>query len=137
MYSIYIINCLQFKCDIMPYLEILGGFRDNIRTKARSIKATDILTECDKLRDEILPNVGVRLEDREGAACAVKLVDRDTLLKEREAKKLAEFEKAVEKERKKAEQQALLAAKEAMNKIPPGQMFRLEHDKYSKFDENV
>lgn len=51
---------------ILPYLTILSEFRDKIRTHARDIKALDILKECDKLRDDILPNVGVRLEDKEG-----------------------------------------------------------------------
>lgn len=50
----------------MPYLSTLAQFRDRIRTQARSVKATEILKECDLIRDEILPNLGVRLEDREG-----------------------------------------------------------------------
>jgi cysteinyl-tRNA synthetase len=50
----------------MPYLTIMADFRDNIRSHARQLKATDILRECDRLRDDILPDVGVRLEDREG-----------------------------------------------------------------------
>lgn len=51
---------------IAPYLRLMADFRDNIRSYAKTLKATDILRECDRLRDEILPNVGVRLEDREG-----------------------------------------------------------------------
>lgn len=89
------------------------------------------------LRDEILPNVGVRLEDKENGPTAVKLVDRDTLLKEKEAKKQAELEKNLEKEKKKAEMAAIQAAKEALKKIPPTEMFKSETEKYSKFDENV
>lgn len=50
----------------MPYLSIMAEFRDNVRGLARSLKATDILGECDKLRDDTLPSVGVRLEDIEG-----------------------------------------------------------------------
>lgn len=50
----------------MPYLNILSEFRNNIRTHAKQLKAELILKECDGLRDDILPNVGVRLEDREG-----------------------------------------------------------------------
>lgn len=140
---------------ITPYLRILADFRDNVRSQAKTLKATDILKECDRLRDDVLPNIGVRLEDREGKhlgrcfcadnkesffpgeASAVKLVDRDTLLKEREAKKRAELEKAAEKERKKAELAAAQANKEALRKIPPSEMFKTEIDKYSKFDENV
>lgn len=121
----------------MPYLSILANFRDNIRVHARTLKATHILTECDKLRDEVLPNVGVRLEDREGEASAVKLVDKETLLKEKEAKKQAELEKTAEKERKKADLAAAQAAKEAQKKIKSSEMFLNETDKYSKFDEQV
>lgn len=51
---------------IMRYLSILADFRDKVRNQARNLKATDILKECDQIRDEILPNVGVRLEDKEG-----------------------------------------------------------------------
>ncbi|KAJ3640885.1 hypothetical protein Zmor_027419 [Zophobas morio] len=121
---------------ILPYLEILADFRDKVRTTARSIKATEILQECDKLRDDTLPNVGVRLEDREGAPSAVKVVGREELLKERETKRLQDLEKAKEKERKKAALAAAQEAKEAQRKIPPGEMFKLEKDKYSKFDDN-
>lgn len=51
---------------MLPYLEILAKFRDSIRKQAISLKANDILKECDRLRDDVLPNVGVRLEDKEG-----------------------------------------------------------------------
>lgn len=72
-----------------------------------------------------------------GEKSVVKLVDRETLLKEREAKKQLEAEKAAEKERKRAEAAAAQAAKEAQRRISPLEMFKLEKDKYSKFDENV
>ncbi|XP_065206637.1 cysteine--tRNA ligase, cytoplasmic isoform X2 [Planococcus citri] len=116
---------------LMPHLNILSEFRDSIRSAARTLKATNILQICDTLRDDILPNVGVRLEDREGANAAVKLVDRDTLLKEKEEKKRIEREKAAEKERK----LALQAEKDALKKIPPSELFKKETNKYSKFDE--
>ncbi|PSN55382.1 Cysteine--tRNA ligase [Blattella germanica] len=96
---------------IMPYLSILAKFRDDIRNQARQLKATDILSECDRLRDDILPNVGVRLEDRE------------------------EAEKAAEKERKKAEQAAAQAQRDAQKRIKPTEMFLSERDKYSQFDD--
>lgn len=72
-----------------------------------------------------------------GEPTVVKIVDRETLLKEKEAKKQAELEKAAEKERKRAELAAAQAAKEAQKKIPPTEMFKHETDKYSQFDENV
>ncbi len=48
----------------MPYLSSLATFRDAVRKEARSLKATNILAECDKLRDDVLPELGVRLEDK-------------------------------------------------------------------------
>lgn len=122
---------------LMPYVDVLAEFRNSIRNHARSLKAHDILKLCDDLRDEILPNLGVRLEDKDNDAYAVKLVDREILLKEKEAKKQVEAEKAAEKERKKAAAAAAQAAKEAQKKINPKEMFLNETDKYSAFDENV
>ncbi|XP_014218904.1 cysteine--tRNA ligase, cytoplasmic [Copidosoma floridanum] len=120
---------------VMPYLEILSKFREKVRELAKTLKATDILKECDRLRDDALPNVGVRLED-DDSGCRVKLVSKEELLKERELKKQLEADKAAEKERKKAEAAEAAAAKEQQKKVPPKEMFKLEKDKYSQFDEN-
>lgn len=119
----------------MPYLQALSEYRHSVREKARELKATDILLLCDQLRDDILPNLGVRLEDREGASAAVKLVDRAILLKDREMKKALEQQKQAEKERKRLEAEADKAAKEAQKKINPIDMFKHESDKYSAFDD--
>lgn len=67
----------------------------------------------------------------------MKLVDKATLLKERELKKNLELEKAAEKERKKAELAVLASAKDAAKKVNPKEMFLNETDKYSAFDEKV
>ena len=48
----------------MPYLNAMADFRDNVRRTARERKATEILKECDRLRDDVLPDLGVRLEDK-------------------------------------------------------------------------
>ncbi|KAL3279547.1 hypothetical protein HHI36_017054 [Cryptolaemus montrouzieri] len=125
----------DFESIVMPYLQVLSEFRENVRTQARALKATEILNDCDKLRDDILPNIGVRLEDKEGQATAVKLVDKDILLKEKEAKKNSELEKQRKKEERQAALAAADAAREALRKIPPSEMFKKEIDKYSKFDE--
>lgn len=123
----------------MPYLEILVNFREKVRDCAKILKANDILQECDILRDDILPNVGVRLEDSNEEDCKskVKLVSREELLKEKEIKKKLELEKNLEKEKKKAEAAAAAAEKEQQKKISPSDMFRLEKDKYSQFDDKV
>lgn len=67
----------------------------------------------------------------------MKLVDKTTLLRERELKKIQEQEKAAEKERKKAELAAINAAKDAAKKVNPKEMFLHETDKYSAFDDKV
>lgn len=123
-------NSLDTESIVMPFLRILGDFRDDIRTEGRKLKAATVLKLCDNLRDEILPNVGVRLEDREGKNCAVKLVDKKILLEERDAKKRLEKEK----EELKAKALAAKTEKEALKKVPPHEMFQKMSDKFSVFD---
>jgi len=55
---------------ILPYIEVLSEFREQVRNTAKSIadpsiKST-ILKACDEIRDDKMPNLGVRLEDHEG-----------------------------------------------------------------------
>ncbi|XP_033216367.1 cysteine--tRNA ligase, cytoplasmic [Belonocnema kinseyi] len=125
---------LNMEKMIMPYLNVLADFRSKVRDHARLAKAADILEECDRIRDEVLPNFGVRLED--GDFCSVKLVDKEDLKREKEAKKRLEAEKVSEKNKKKAKEVAAAAVKEALRKVPPSELFRKESYKYSKFDDN-
>lgn len=122
---------------MLPYLEALAEFRNSVRDIARTQKCTEILKLCDQLRDDVLPNLGVRLEDREGAASSIKLVSRDTLMKEREAKKLLEEQKLAAKEKKRQDAAAAAAALEAQRRVDPKKMFLNETDKYAEFDERV
>ncbi|KAM8968371.1 cysteine--tRNA ligase, cytoplasmic isoform X1 [Sarcophilus harrisii] len=129
-------SSMNLEATVMPYLQVLSDFREGVRKIAREKKVSEVLQLSDALRDDVLPELGVRLEDHEGLPTVVKLVDRDTLLKEREEKKKAEEEKRRKKEeaaRKKQEQEV---AKLTKMKIPPSKMFLSESDKYSKFDEN-
>lgn len=119
---------------VMPYLTAFARFRDQVRQSARELKATPILSLCDDVRDNVLPNVGVRLEDLEGQPSVIKLVDRDTLMKEREEKMRQEEQKRLQKEAKKKEQDAAKAEKDAQKKIPPSELFTSQTDKFSKFD---
>ncbi|XP_072278290.1 cysteine--tRNA ligase, cytoplasmic isoform X2 [Pyxicephalus adspersus] len=127
---------INLESTVMPYLQVLSQFREGVRQIARENKVLGVLKLCDSLRDDVLPELGVRLEDHEGLPTVVKLVDKETLLKEREEKNKAEEEKKRKKEeaaRKKQEQEA---AKLSKMKICPSEMFKAETDKYSKFDEN-
>ncbi|KAM4744302.1 cysteine--tRNA ligase, cytoplasmic isoform 2-T2 [Anableps anableps] len=128
-------RAVDLESTVMPYLAVLSDFRENVRKIAREQKVAALLQLCDVVRDDTLPELGVRLEDHEGQPTVVKLVDKETLLKEKEEKKKMEEEKKRKKEeaaRKKQEQEM---AKLAKMKVPPCEMFRSETDKYSKFDE--
>lgn len=117
---------------VMPYLEVLSAFRENVRKHARTSKNIDILNLCDEIRDTILPELGVRLEDKQNETI-VKLVDKETLLREMEQKKVIEENKRLEKERKEKER----LEKEASKKINPNEMFKVGNyvGKYSQYDD--
>ncbi|KAK7912652.1 hypothetical protein WMY93_012863 [Mugilogobius chulae] len=83
----------KLESTVMPYLSVLSEFREGVRKIAREQKVTELLQLCDVVRDDTLPELGVRLEDHEGLPTVVKLVDRETLLKERDEKKKLEEEK--------------------------------------------
>lgn len=125
----------NFEDAVMPHLSVFAAFRESVRQMARKQKATDILGLCDEVRDITLPELGVRLEDHEGAPPVIKLVSREVLLKEREEKIRQEEEKRAEKERLKKKKEEEQAAKSAQDRIPPSEMFRSETEKYSAFDE--
>lgn len=119
---------------LMPYLSALADFRKAVREDAREVKATMILQRCDELRDEVLPNLGVRLEDKEGQS-VLKLVDKEVLFKEREEKKKREEAKRLENLAKAELLKQKNEEKERQRKINPVEMFRLQADKYSAFDD--
>ncbi|XP_050676965.1 cysteine--tRNA ligase, cytoplasmic [Leptidea sinapis] len=116
---------------VMPYLEALSTFRGSVREAARGAgSGPSVLALCDELRDDVLPALGVRLEDKPDRTI-VKLVSKEELAREREEKKRIE----AEKQKKKEELLKAQRAKEEQKKIPPNQMFLRETDKYSKFDD--
>jgi len=126
----------DMEATVMPYVEVLSDFREEVRKIAREENVGKILQLCDHLRDYKLVDVGVKLEDEGGLKPVIKFVEPHLLVKEREDK-LAEIEKKrMEKEAAKQKLAAEKAAKEAKARVPPSEMFRSETDKYSLFDEN-
>ncbi|KAM9329561.1 LOW QUALITY PROTEIN: cysteine--tRNA ligase, cytoplasmic-like [Gastrophryne carolinensis] len=121
---------VNLESTVMPYLQTLSQFREGVRQIARENKVLGVLQLCDAIRDDVLPELGVRLEDHEGFPTVVKLVDKETLMKEREEKKKVEEEKQRKKEeaaRKKQEQEA---AKLLKMKICPSEMFKQKRKLY-------
>lgn len=123
-------NNVNLEDTVMPYLEALSKFRSSVRDAARAAQAPAVLALCDRLRDHDLPELGVRLEDKPDRT-VVKLVSKEEIMKEREEKARVE----AEKQRKKQELLEAQRAKEELKKIPPGELFKRETDKYSQFDD--
>jgi cysteinyl-tRNA synthetase len=119
---------------LLPYLSALADFRKVVRESALEVKAIKILELCDQLRDDILPNLSVRLEDKEGHS-VIKLVDRDVLIKEREEKKKREDQKKAEQLAKAELARQKEKEREEQRKINPKDMFKSQTDKYSAFDD--
>ena len=129
--------------SLTPILDALMTFRSNVRDKARAKDIGGVLGECDSFRDEALPPLGVRLEDKGNGASVWKLMDP----KEIEAQILEKRRKEEEKAEAAAKLKAMQAKKDALNKLSPEEFMRqLTIDggedgkdilKYSKFDEET
>jgi len=121
---------------VMPYVDLIAEFREDVRKVARKEKVAEILSLCDVIRDVKLVDLGVQLEDQEGDLSAVvKLMDKETILKERAAKQAEIDKKTKAKEDAKRKQLEEKKAKDAKAMIHPSELFKNETDKYSKFDE--
>lgn len=104
-------------------LETLSIFRDNIRSAARANDNVRVLTESDNIRDNILPELGVRLEDRPSGTAAIKLDDRETLLQEKAKRIQDSINKKEEAAKRKAEAEEKQRIKMERTKIHPDDMF--------------
>ena len=151
----------------MPYLHALSSFRDGVRRIAIAKGETalkDILSLCDKLRDEDLLPLGVALDDQEGEGCEefmpllnahwkhlrstfpatdgkalVKIVDPTELLQAREEKRIQAAAKVANRAAAvEAEKQKKLE-KILKGKLSPGEMFKppnVPDDAYGSWNED-
>ena len=89
-----------------------------------------VLTICDKLRDEILPNLGVRIEDKgKGEKSVWKFFDKDEYLKEKQKEKELKENKQKQKEAEAKERELKLS-------LTAKDYYAKQTDKYSEFDSN-
>ena len=116
---------------LTPFIDVIAKFRDEIKNSCINDKDTKkILNICDNLRDNILPYLGVKIEDKGKNENSIwKFYDKDEFIKEKEnQKKIKESQKAIkEAEAKEREERLSTNAKEYYAKMT---------DKYSKWDEN-
>jgi cysteinyl-tRNA synthetase len=72
---------------ITPFVNSLVKFRSDIKDNAASGGAKEMFKLSDELRDDILPYIGIRLEDRSKGQESIWMYENaETLIKEREQK---------------------------------------------------
>ncbi|KAF6069477.1 cysteine--tRNA ligase [Candida albicans] len=121
----------------LPYVKALAQFRDSVRSLAiNKAELNEFLKASDAIRSSLI-GLGVSLDDRPDGTSLVKFLnaqEKQNLLDQQEAK----LRLAAEKEKKKQEQAALNAKKEAEKlakmKINPSDLFK-DTSLYSEWDE--
>jgi cysteinyl-tRNA synthetase len=99
----------------------------------------DILTLCDRFRDQDLGNLGIQLDDGQGAdgGALYKFVDPAVLIRAREEKAAAAADKAAKKAANAAAAEAKRLAQLEKGRVAPVDMFKPPHvadNAYSKWD---
>jgi cysteinyl-tRNA synthetase len=121
-----------------PALDALVKFRDEIRALAKgaAVDKGALMRACDALRDEGLPAIGVKLDDRDGGALW-KMSSPEELQKELAREAEAKAKKELETRRKKEEAAKKAAEKEAAARVDPREMFTLGEyaGVYAEYDE--
>jgi len=122
--AIYSQNSTELEKSVTPYLNALCKFRDDIKENARTPGI--IFEKCDKLRDEVMPELGVRIEDFAlGKPSVWKFEDKEKL-KTDIKKKLDE----------KSRKNAIKQAEEQRKMLAPEEYFKkLFKSQYSQFDK--
>jgi len=115
-----------------PYIEPLLSFRQQVRDAAKTTKQQEILALSDKLRDEILPPLGLKLTDTPQGRSNWTFVDPENLMKEIADKKANILKEAISKLQSKLTKINSDLQKYDTAKIPPTEFFSKKE--YSQFD---
>eukprot|EP00758_Cryptobia_borreli_P018187 Tbor_TRINITY_DN655_c0_g1::TRINITY_DN655_c0_g1_i1::g.1619::m.1619/K01883/CARS, cysS; cysteinyl-tRNA synthetase len=120
----------------IPVVNALVQLRDNVRWAARDNKpASDILSFCDRVRDELLPPTGIRLEDKpSGEPTLWKTDDPAILMKEIADRKIAAESDRKKKLKNQYDTKSKEYAKFLKFQKAPKEYFLEMTDKYSEFD---
>jgi cysteinyl-tRNA synthetase len=116
---------------ITPLMNALSKFRDTVKAQA-DLGPKELFRLCDELRDDILPHLSIRLEDRaKGQEAIWKYEDKAVLLKER-ADKLQEKERKEEEKRKRKEEET------RKKSTPPTEWFKvMRAAEFSKYEADT
>ena len=115
---------------LTPFIDATTTFRSKIKAAAcvdKDIKK--ILQICDDFRDEVLPYLGVKIEDKGKDKPSIwKFYDKDQYIKEKEKQK-----EILENQKKQKEAEA--KERELKLSTPAKEYYAMMTDKYSAFDE--
>jgi cysteinyl-tRNA synthetase len=109
-YFIYETEGKTEESTISPFVEIISKFRDTVKAAGVEKDHVKVLKACDELRDDILPHLGVKLEDRgKGNPSVWKIYDKEELLKEiQREKEKQEHDRKVKEEKEKEKELKVL-----------------------------
>ena len=123
---------------VEKYLDAFVLFRDELRTLAREKGLKEVLELCDNVRDNVLIDLGVRVEDRNSAADGQgslwKLDDPAVLKKELEEKRQKQKEAAEKKKKNKIAALSKDLKRWEAATVSPDKLF-LGDDRFGKCDE--
>ena len=114
---------------LTPFINAITDFRGEVKDTCIADKdVKKVLSICDKLRDDVLPNLGVRIEDKGNKEKSVwKFFDKEEYLKEKEKEKEL-------KENKKKQKEAEAKEREHKLSLTAKEYYATLTDKYSEFD---
>lgn len=113
-----------------PYVKALSNFRNSVRTLAIAQKDNALLQLCDELRNEVLPPLGVRIED--SGMTPYKFDSPEAIMKEIAEKKATQ----VQQQKKKLETtiKNISAELEELEKGRDSTQTMFEKEGYKDFD---
>ena len=114
---------------LTPFIESVVKFRNDIKNSCINDKdVKKILNICDQYRDDILPYLGIRIEDKGKEKSIWKFYDKNEFIKEKEK------EKELKENKKKLKDQEI-KERELKLSTTAKEYYAMQTDKYSEFDE--
>jgi len=132
---------MQFDAKLDKYLRALSSFRDDVRKLSiEGASSKNMLVLCDRFRDQDLVNLGIQLDDGQGAGvCTIgMLFFADPILRWRSSVQALAADKAAKKSGNAAAVEAKRIAIIEKGRVPPTEMFKppnVEEGVWTVWDE--
>jgi len=125
------------QAEPIEYLEAFSNFREEVRKAAIDKDHSKVMSACDVVRNDVLPELGVRLEDTAGSA-SIKIVGKKQAMQEKSDRLKEQAAKAEKKRLAQEKATKEKAEKEAKRRIKPENLFKQgQHaGKFTQFDSN-